>query len=94
MDLVFEILGWIGAAAILLGYFLISVGRIRNGLKYQLINLIGASSLLVNAIVNEVWAFVMLNAVWTATAIYALARLSAKRGRGPAAGGHEGDTAI
>ncbi len=75
MDLVFEVLGWIGAAAILLGYFLFSIGRIQNGVKYQLINLIGAASLFTNALVNESWPFVILNAVWSATAVYALARL-------------------
>lgn len=94
MELVFEVLGWIGAAAILLGYFLISVGRIRNGLKYQLINLVGAVSLLINALVNDVWAFVALNAVWTVTAVYALVRIAMKHDTPPGAGAQQGSADI
>ena len=86
--IVVEIIGWIGAAAILAGYFLFSVGKLSNGIRYQLFNLIGAGGLLMNALVNQSWPFVILNAVWSATAVYALIGL-AKKGRheaeGPAA---------
>lgn len=78
--IVVEIIGWIGAAAILAGYFLFSIGKLRNGIRYQLFNLVGALGLLTNALVNQSWPFVILNAVWSATAIYALIGL-ARKGR-------------
>jgi len=74
----FEVIGWIGAAAILAGYFLFSIGRIQNGVRYQMINLAGALALFTNALVNESWPFVILNAVWSATAIYSLVQLARK----------------
>jgi hypothetical protein len=78
MNIVVEVIGWVGAAAILLGYFLFSIGKIENGLRYQWINLVGALLLMTNALVNNSWPFVILNAVWSATAIFALISLAAK----------------
>lgn len=75
VEIVIEVVGWVGAAAILAGYFLFSIGRIKNGYRYQVINLVGASALLVNALANQSWPFVILNAVWSVTAVYALISL-------------------
>ncbi|MGV8969716.1 MAG: CBU_0592 family membrane protein [Microbacteriaceae bacterium] len=85
MDIVVEIFGWVGAAAILLGYFLFSVGKIANGYPYQWINLTGAVLLMINAYVGENWPFVILNAVWSVTAVFSLVRLASKaRAQAPA----------
>lgn len=78
MDIAVEIVGWVGAAAILLGYFLFSIGKIANGFRYQWVNLVGAVLLMVNAFVNQSWPFVILNAVWSATAVFALIALATK----------------
>lgn len=81
MGILVDVVGWVGAAAILAGYFLFSIGRIKNGYRYQLINLVGALALFTNALVNHSWPFVILNAVWSATAIFALIQLAAKKRR-------------
>jgi hypothetical protein len=78
MELVIDLSGWLGAGAILLGYFLFSIGKIENGFRYQWINLAGALLLTINALINELWPFVILNAVWSVTAIFALSRLASK----------------
>jgi hypothetical protein len=81
MPFIVDVIGWLGAGAILLGYFLFSIGKIENGFRYQGINLAGALFLTFNALVNELWPFVILNAVWSVTAIFALSRLASKAHR-------------
>jgi hypothetical protein len=87
VELFFEIAGWVGAAAILAGYFLFSIGKIQNGFRYQWLNLAGSAALLTNALANQSWPFVILNAVWSVTAIFALIQLwrKARKDADPAA---------
>ncbi|MCS7236098.1 MAG: hypothetical protein RMM30_09010 [Armatimonadota bacterium] len=76
-----DALGWVGAAALLLAYFLVSSRRVHGGsLLYQGLNaagslLLGANSLYYGAVPS---AFV--NLVWLAIAVYGAA--SGLRARG------------
>ena len=42
MDIVFEVVGWVGTVLLITAYFLLSIGRIPNGRTYQLFNLLGS----------------------------------------------------
>ncbi len=78
MEIVFEVIGWVGTVFILIGYLLLSVGRITNGRMYQLFNLVGAVGLLINGAVHGAWPSVILNVVWSAIAVFALVQLLRK----------------
>ena len=74
MDLAVEVIGWFGAAILLLAYFFLSMGEKPPGPKFQAINAIGAASLLLNGAVHGAWPSVALNAVWLAVATISLLR--------------------
>jgi hypothetical protein len=76
--LVAEAAGWAGAAALLLAYGLVSNGRLDGRSRgFQLLNLAGAAGLLANGIWHGAWPSAVLNAVWLALGLSALARLRA-----------------
>jgi hypothetical protein len=74
-----EIVGWTGAALILLGYALVTSGRLTaRSLAYQLLNVFGAIGFIVNSGWNGAIPSVALNVVWLAIAIFGLLRLRGK----------------
>ena len=83
MDIVFEVLGWAGTVIILLGYLLLSLGKITNGRLYQTFNLVGAIGLLVNGVVHAAWPSAILNVIWSAIALFALIQIARKRPEKP-----------
>ncbi|GAA3398428.1 CBU_0592 family membrane protein [Cryptosporangium minutisporangium] len=71
-----EIVGWAGAAALLAGYALLSLGRIPHSRRYQVLNLAGSAGLAINGVVHQAWPSTVLNLVWVAIGAVALARLA------------------
>jgi hypothetical protein len=68
-----DILGWMGAALVLLAYILLSLGKIQGGSKlYQVINLVGAIGLAANSLWKGAYPSVALNLVWMTMAAYAI----------------------
>ncbi|NUP04101.1 MAG: hypothetical protein HOV96_34385 [Nonomuraea sp.] len=77
MDLLLDAIGWIGAALLLAGYALVSSARLSgDGVPYQLVNLFGASGLMVNSAYNAAWPSAGLNLVWAAIGVVALVKLT------------------
>jgi hypothetical protein len=77
MAILFEIVGWVGAALLLAAYILLSLGRLRGAsFVYQLMNLVGAAGLAANGFWNGAFPSVALNVIWMAMGIVALARLA------------------
>lgn len=71
-----DVLGWIGAGALLSAYALVSAGRLSGrGLGFQVLNLVGAIGLLVNGVYHGAWPSAGLNTVWLVVGIVALTRL-------------------
>jgi hypothetical protein len=69
----YEIIGWIGTAAILLAYFLVSTGKLSAKSKeYQLLNLLGALGVIINSGIHKAIPSVGLNVVWLTIATYGL----------------------
>ena len=70
-----EIIGWTGAALILLAYILVTLGRLTGGsVLFQLMNLVGAIGFTINgwwhgampsATLNIIWALFAAGALWT-----------------------------
>ncbi len=75
-----EIVGWGGAGLILLGYLLISTGKLTGqSPSYHWINLFGAAGFMINGWWHGAIPSAVLNVVWAAIAVYALIRLATRK---------------
>ena len=68
-----EVLGWLGAVAVLWAFYLINSGKTDNKSKlYQWLNLAGAVFLIVNTVYLKAYPSAFVNIVWLFIAIYGL----------------------
>lgn len=75
--LLVDTVGWAGAAALLLAYGLVSLGRLNGrSIRFQLLNLFGAVGLLANGVYHDAWPSAALNAVWFVIGVTTLMRIS------------------
>jgi cell division protein FtsW (lipid II flippase) len=75
MQILVEALGWVGGALILLAYALLSAQKIDAQSKtYQLLNIVGAAGFIVNSGFKGAYPSAVLNVIWVAIGVYALAR--------------------
>jgi hypothetical protein len=73
----FDVVGWLGAAALLAAYGLVSSGRVEGkGRRFQLLNLLGSAGLAANSGFHHAWPSVGLNLVWMIIGVAALTRQS------------------
>ena len=80
--LLLDTAGWVGAAALLLAYGLVSAGRLSGrGTGFQVLNLVGSVGLLVNSTWHGAWPSAALNGVWLVIGITALSRIALARQR-------------
>ena len=84
-ELLIELAGWIGTAALLLAYGLVSTRRLAgDSVPYQLLNLIGGALVLINSFHHGAMPSVAVNVFWIAIGIFALSRVwVARRKRSP-----------
>lgn len=75
MELLWEIAGWAGAAAILSAYLAVSMGWVKSGKRFQTANLLGASAFIVNGAFHEAWPSVVTNIAWFLISAVALLRM-------------------
>jgi hypothetical protein len=74
-QLMIDVLGWAGAACLLLAYFLVSRKKLAgDSLHYQLLNLAGGGLLTVNSLYYGAFPSVAVNVVWIAIALFTLGR--------------------
>ena len=74
-NLLIDIIGWIGAAALLIAYGLVSTRKTEgDSILYQLLNLGGSGLLMINSFYYGAYPSSGVNIVWVAIAIYALSR--------------------
>ena len=65
VEIAVEVAGWLGASLILLGYLLISTGKLTGqSAAYQLINVVGAAGFIVNGWWHGAVPSAALNVVW------------------------------
>ncbi|MDN5214107.1 hypothetical protein QQ020_18670 [Fulvivirgaceae bacterium BMA12] len=79
-----EIIGWTGAFLFILAYFLLSVRKLQaDGIQYQLLNVVAAICLIINALHLSDYPNFVTNFVWMAIGIFSLyhitKRIKAKR---------------
>jgi len=76
-----NVVGWLGMALLISAYALVTAGRLSGpGLTFQLMNLVGGASLMVNSAYYGAWPSAALNLVWVVIGVVGLARA---RLRGP-----------
>jgi hypothetical protein len=74
-----NVVGWIGMALLISAYALVTAGRLRGpGLPFQLMNLVGGGSLMVNSAYYGAWPSAALNLVWVVIGVVGLARARLK----------------
>jgi hypothetical protein len=75
MTFAIDVLGWIGAAALLSAYWLVSAQKATgNSRTYQGMNLLGATLVLLNSLYYGAYPSVGVNAAWIAIGAYTLAK--------------------
>lgn len=75
MTIAIDVLGWIGAGALLAAYWLVSTRRTAgNSWIYQGMNFLGAMLVLVNSLYYGAYPSVGVNAAWLAIGVYSLAK--------------------
>ena len=75
MTFAINLFGWIGAAALLTAYWLVSTQKAPGDSRtYQGMNLLGAVLVLVNSLYYGAYPSVGVNAVWIAIGAYTLAK--------------------
>jgi hypothetical protein len=68
-------LGWVGAAAVVAPYALVSIGRLSGtSLAFAILNVFGGVLLLLNTWYHEAYPSAVVNVVWTAIGVFAIAR--------------------
>ncbi|WP_432827081.1 CBU_0592 family membrane protein [Dactylosporangium sp. CA-092794] len=81
MGIFTALLGWVGAALVLVAYALVSAKRLAgDGLPFQVMNIAGAVTLAVNSAASNAWPSVVVNVVWVGIGGVAMFRL-ARRAR-------------
>lgn len=71
----FDVMGWIGMVLVLLAYILLSAGKIKNGMKYQLLNLFAGIFMAIGLFPKNAWFSFTLQVVWALVAIIAILKL-------------------
>ncbi|MEJ7925591.1 hypothetical protein WG908_02330 [Sphingobium sp. AN641] len=80
IDLLVEIVGWIGAVLVLSAYVLVSAGRLSgNSPAFQGMNAVGAAFFVVNTWWHGAIPSMVLNIVWSAIGLAALWRIARRR---------------
>jgi hypothetical protein len=75
-QIAFTTIGYLGAALFIISYFLLSYGRLKaDGPVYQVMNVIGALCLIINALNLADLPTLLVNGVWFLIGLVALIRI-------------------
>jgi hypothetical protein len=79
-ELAVEAVGWIGAALILLGYLMVTTGKLTGqSAAFQWMNVAGAAGFIVNGWWHGALPSTALNVIWMGIGIVALWRITQRR---------------
>lgn len=82
MHVFMDVLGWVGVAAVLGAYILVSIRRLAgDSVLYQVLNLVGGVFLMVNSYYYRAMPSVFVNLIWAGIAILAMVRVWAKKAK-------------
>jgi hypothetical protein len=75
----FDVIGWIGMVLVLLAYALLSTNKIKNGMLYQLLNLIAGVCMAIGLYPKNAWFSFTLQVIWAIVAIVAIIKIKCKK---------------
>lgn len=78
MELLWEVVGWTGAAAMLGAFTAVSMGWLKAGTSFQVVNLFGACAFIINGLLHGAWPSVVTNIAWFLISSIAILRMRAK----------------
>jgi hypothetical protein len=82
VEIAVEVAGWTGASLILLGYLLITAGKLTGqSALYQWMNVAGAAGFIVNGWWHGALPSAVLNVIWLLIGAVALLRIGGRRSR-------------
>lgn len=79
MEIFFDIIGWVGSGLVVAAYFLLSAKKIKAGLLYQVLNLLGALFIAIGLCPKNAWFSFALQVVWSIIAFVAIFKLLKKK---------------
>jgi hypothetical protein len=70
----FDVIGWVGAAALLIAYAMVSSNKLEgNSVTYQLLNIIGSLLLAANTVFYRAYPSSFVNLIWMGIAVFSIA---------------------
>ena len=75
----FDVIGWIGMVLVLLASALLSTNKIKNGMLYQLLNLIAGVCMAIGLYPKNAWFSFTLQVIWAIVAIVAIIKIKCKK---------------
>ena len=76
--MIFDILGWLGMILVLLAYALLSINKIKNGITYQILNLLAAIFMAIGLLPKNAWFSFTLQIMWGLIAIVTIIKIKNK----------------
>jgi vacuolar-type H+-ATPase subunit I/STV1 len=74
-EILIEIVGWLGVLFYLLGYFLLTIGKLKaSSYKFHLLNIFGASGLITDSAYYYDMPNLVVNAAWLLIAVFAVVK--------------------
>lgn len=77
--MLFDIIGWIGMILVLMAYALLSTNKIKNGILYQVLNLIAGILMAIGLYPKNAWFSFTLQIIWAFIAFVAIIKMTKKR---------------
>jgi len=79
--MIFDILGWIGMILLLITYILLSSNKLKNGIPYQLLNLIASLFMAIGLLPKNAWFSFALQVVFIIIAIITIITMLNKKSK-------------
>lgn len=73
--MLFDIIGWIGMILVLIAYTLLSTNKIKNGILYQVLNLLAGVFMAIGLYPKDAWFSFTLQIIWAIVALIAIIKI-------------------
>lgn len=71
----YDVIGWIGMILVLLAYVLLSSNKIKNGILYQVLNLVAGILMAIGLYPKDAWFSFTLQVVWAIVALISILKI-------------------
>lgn len=75
----YDVIGWIGMVLVLLAYILLSTNKIKNGVLYQILNLLAGVFMAIGLFPKNAWFSFTLQIIWALVAVVSLIKLKKRK---------------